>query len=208
MTFLCKHVSLVRCLVVSLALLGASAGLSAADAAPKPEEYFPDTTFAAFALPDLGAARKAAEGGRMGALFKQAGDPRVSRSDSGAHEGVVRRSAETQSDDSGFRRPGQKCILSGEIAVYCVYSHGPDIPPGVFVTIRPKDLAAFGHILDDLKPLLQDKPKDQPFALGPPDSAPGMMLTKDRLMVCFPITDMAAIADRIADPAKRTKGTL
>ena len=51
-------------------------------------------------------------------------------------------------------------------------------------------------------------PKDNPFPLGDGEDVPGVLYSKGRFMVCYPMGDMVAIAERIGDPAKRAKGTL
>src|SRR4029077_10764954 len=137
------------------ALLAGAAKLRAADAAPKPEEIFPDTTFAAIALPDLSAARKACDTGRLGTLFKQPEireflDPVLARMKAAFAEQRKMNPMIPAWEDI------DKAILSGEVA-FCVYSHGPGIPRGAFLSIKPKDLAAFDNILDPFQAILKDK---------------------------------------------------
>src|SRR5438046_1015411 len=60
----------VSCCLVCVASLSVEVFADDA-AAPKPEEFFPETTLLAVAIPDLEAARKAASNSRVGKIFAQ-----------------------------------------------------------------------------------------------------------------------------------------
>ncbi len=211
MTFRRTHRSIARHFILSLALLaGFGAALRAEDAAPKPEEIFPETTIAAIALPDLEAARKSASATRIGDLLKQPEmreflDPILARmSEVYAHLRTANPALPTLDDvDKG--------IFSGEIA-FCVYSHGPGLEPGIALSIKPKDPKAFDTIINTafkaVSHGVQDLPKDVPFPLGEGENVPGVLYSKGRFLVVKPMADMVNIAERIGDATKRSKGTL
>ena len=196
---------------LSLALLaGFGYSLRAEDAAPKLEELFPDTTIAAIAFPDLDSARKLAGSTRIGELLKQPEmreflDPIVARMKAQYAESRTANPMLPSLEDL------DGSIFSSELAV-CVYSHGPGLDPGVVFSIKPKDAKAFDTMLNTLFKAVshgqQDLPKDVPFPLGEGENVPGMLYSKGRLLVVKPMADMIAVAERIADPAKRAKGSL
>ncbi|HLX62993.1 MAG TPA: hypothetical protein VKX17_17110, partial [Planctomycetota bacterium] len=196
-----------QCRSLAVAVLALAFAARAEDE-PKLEELFPETTLVSIALPNLDAARKAADASRIGAMLKEPEmreflDPLVSRmkevyADARAANPMI---------------PGldelDGALLSGEIGI-SLYSRGVGNEPGVVVSIKPKDEKAFDAMLNTaFKPLLQGQPfpKDA-FPLGNEPDAPGLVYARGRLIFCKPMQDLAAIADRVGDANKRMTGSL
>lgn len=172
----------------------------------KPEELFPETTLFAAALPDLESARKAFSSSRLGELFSQAEmrefiDPIVAKIKAAYNDNRPFQPAIPSLDDI------DKGLLNGEVSV-CIYSRGAGFEPGVIFSLVPKDMKAFESLL---KPVLkgQPLPQGEPFPLGGAgEEAPGALIMQGRITVCKPMPEIALVADRANDAAKRTKETL
>src|ERR1043165_228648 len=176
--------------------------LRAADE-PQLEEILPDKTFVALSLPDLEAARKAADSSRIGQMFKAAPmreflDPIIARMN------LTYAQARTANPMIPTLDDVDKGLLNGEVGIG-VYSRFPDPVPGVVFSIKPKDVKAFETIFGTMfhgGP----SPKD-PIPLGREDQ-PGALYAGGRLLIVMPMTDLAMVAERVADAQKRAQGTL
>ncbi len=190
-----------RKLLAAVALLCLSACV--AGEAPKPEEFFSDSTLLAASIPDIEAAKKAAWQCRLGQIYKQPEmkafiDPIVNR--------LLARYADCRAVERRLPAPENlgAVLLSGEIALSVqTINRGADV--GAVVSFKPKDPKAFEQLLTPLfngQPL----PVDEPVPLGMGEGAPGLLYSNGRVLFATTMQLLQITAQRMG--ANAAPGTL